>query len=311
MSLLNNAAQSIRLGIEDFESADDDRLISATRNLYAGVLLLYKEKLRRLSPEGSDEVLLKQFIEPTLDEYGNLEFKGKGKKTVDTLKIKERFKSLGISADFKSLEAVSRVRNEIEHYFTTTGKDAVRGIISQSFMLFRDFTRSELSEDPRELLGEDSWLLMTEISEIYETERKECVSAITAQAWTAEALKEAALRTSCKECGSFLIEPKNDEATPDIVCRSCGSEQHFEEFAEHAMAEGIDHHSNWKDGGDAIVVTCPHCSLDTYHYETGKCVACGETAPQVCIRCSNSILPEEVDGGDLCGYCSYIGAKDD
>jgi hypothetical protein len=77
------------------------------------------------------------------------------------------------------------------------------------------------------------------------------------------------------------------------------------------MAEGIDHHSNWKDGGDAIVVTCPHCSLDTYHYETGKCVACGETAPQVCIRCSNSILPEEVDGGDLCGYCSYIGAKDD
>lgn len=77
MSLLHNAAQSIRLGLEDFGSVgDEDRLLSAARNLHAGVPLLYKEKLRRLSPPDSDEVLLKQVIEPRIYSSGTLNSKG-------------------------------------------------------------------------------------------------------------------------------------------------------------------------------------------------------------------------------------------
>jgi len=187
----------------------------------------------------------------------------------------------------------------------------VRGVVSKSFILFRDFTRGELDEDPLELLGEKAWLLMTGISEVFEKERQECIYAITAHSWTADALQEAALKTSCKECGSLLIEPKNHENAPDIECRSCGSVQYFEEFAEHAMSEGIDHHFNYLDGGDAIVINCPHCGLDAYHYESGKCVACGESAPHDCLRCSNGIPPEEVDGGSFCSYCSNLYSKDD
>ncbi len=58
-TLLNNAVISIRLGVEDFQKLKENpnRVISAVRNIYAGVLLLFKEKLYRLSPQGSNEIL--------------------------------------------------------------------------------------------------------------------------------------------------------------------------------------------------------------------------------------------------------------
>ena len=50
--LLKNAVVSIQLGLKDFASDDERRIISAARNLYSGVLLLCKEVLRQLSPSG-------------------------------------------------------------------------------------------------------------------------------------------------------------------------------------------------------------------------------------------------------------------
>ena len=63
-TLIDNAVQSIQIGVEDFTSDDPRRVLSAVRNVSAGVLLLFKEKLRELSEEGTDEVLLKQKIKP-------------------------------------------------------------------------------------------------------------------------------------------------------------------------------------------------------------------------------------------------------
>lgn len=310
-SLLQNAADSIRLGVEDFESGEDARLISAARNLHAGVLLVYKEKLRRLSPAGSDEVLLKQRIVPILDSVGNLIFRGDGDKTVDIQQIKDRFSNLGISIEGKRLDRVTKIRNQIEHYYTRSGAGVIHGIVSDSFMLFRDFVRQELRENPRLLIGEEAWEVMTAITEVHERERQECVDAINGFEWTAVELQEAALETSCKECGSILIEPKNDPRRPDVECRSCGKEYFFEEFAEQAMAEGINHHANCMDGGDPEVVTCPHCSQETYHYGAGMCVSCEESAAQECGMCSNRIPPDEIDDDSLCGYCRHIMSRDD
>jgi hypothetical protein len=59
-TILENAVSSIQIGIEDYQSNDPRRVLSVVRNLSAGVLLLFKEKLRQLSPDGSDEVLIKQ-----------------------------------------------------------------------------------------------------------------------------------------------------------------------------------------------------------------------------------------------------------
>jgi hypothetical protein len=304
-SLLQNAADSIRLGVEDFESGEAARLISAARNLHAGVLLVYKEKLRRLSPADSDEVLLRQRIIPSLDPEGNLTFKGDGQNTVDIQQIETRFANLGISIENKRLIRVTKIRNQIEHYYTSSGETVICGIISDSFMLFRDFVRQQLGENPRVLIGEEAWDAMTAIAEVHERERQECVDAINNFEWTASKLQEAALETSCKECGSSLIEPKNDPRRPDVECRSCGKEYFFEEFAEHAMAEGINHHATYMDGGDPEVVICPHCSQETYHYGIGMCVSCEESVSQECALCSNSIPPNELDVDGMCGYCRH------
>ena len=91
MDLLGNAIESIRLGVEDFQAGTHPRLMSAVRNIHAGVLLLYKEALRRLSPGDSAEVLVKAKIVPSRDGAGNVVFVGKGTKTADTQQIRERF----------------------------------------------------------------------------------------------------------------------------------------------------------------------------------------------------------------------------
>jgi hypothetical protein len=64
VNLLENAIHSTRLYLQDYSAESDDRLLSAVRNLHAGILLLYKEKLHSLSPAGNEEALLKQKIVP-------------------------------------------------------------------------------------------------------------------------------------------------------------------------------------------------------------------------------------------------------
>src|SRR5712691_8295622 len=117
-TILKNAVASIQIGVEDYLSDDGRRALSAVRNITAGILLLFKEKLRRLSPAGSDEVLIKKTMSPVIGRQGTVDFLGSGKKTVDVYEIEERFRSLKVSADFKRLQAVIDIRNNIEHYRT-------------------------------------------------------------------------------------------------------------------------------------------------------------------------------------------------
>jgi hypothetical protein len=81
-AILQNAVDSIQLGVEDLESSDNRRILSAVRNITAGVLLLFKEKLRQLSPPDSQEVLLMQQIRIQRSDKG-LAYIGAGSKTVD------------------------------------------------------------------------------------------------------------------------------------------------------------------------------------------------------------------------------------
>ena len=50
VSILKNAIDSIAIGLEDYESTDERRIVSSTRNIFAGILLLFKHKLCELSP---------------------------------------------------------------------------------------------------------------------------------------------------------------------------------------------------------------------------------------------------------------------
>jgi hypothetical protein len=145
--LLENAVESIKAGVEVYEQGDHGRLLSSVRGIHAGILLLYKEALRRLSPANSDEVFIKAKILPKRDAKGRIYFVGDGKKTVDVQQIKERFESLDIITDWKRFDHITKVRNEVEHYYTNTSKKALQGLIADAFVLVRNFITVELKED--------------------------------------------------------------------------------------------------------------------------------------------------------------------
>ena len=310
--LLENAVSSIKVGVKEFETHDRAELLSAVRNLHSGILLLYKEALRRVSPDGTEEVLLKEKIVPRMDKSGALSFVGKGKKTATAQQIRERFEGLGITTDWKRYERVSDVRNDVEHYFTSAHEDAIRGLVADAFVLVRDFLDQELEEDPVAILGQETWGPMLAVAEIMERERAACESALLGIDWSSDALTEAVANLRCAECGSPLLMPTPPNGDSELTCRSCGHCESREDFAERAVKDHLsyDSHTTFKDGGDPPYITCPFCMRESYILEEKCCAGCGESCAHECSRCENPIPPEELSDGTLCGWCDHMSSKD-
>jgi hypothetical protein len=316
MDLLKNAAGSIRVGVEDSTSEEPERLLSAIRNIHSGVLLFYKEALRRLSPPGSDEVLLKASMMPR-QAPGGVAFVGQGRKTVDVHQIRERFLGLGIKTDWERFDRISRVRNDAEHHYSTVGDSQLRGLISDAFILVRDFMRGQLHENPRELLGEEAWQEMLQVSELFEKERQTCRDALESINWESEALSEGVFNLQCEACGSPLLQPKEGhhqyDDTMELQCRACGESEFAESFVPKAVAEALTHemHLSQTDGNETPYVNCPECSVDAYVIAEARCAHCGHEVDHTCASCGMEILPEELDSSPLCGWCSNSFSKDD
>jgi len=315
MSILQNAIDSIDLGIEDYNSEDPRRLVSCTRNIFAGILLLFKHKLATLSPPGSDEVLIKKMILPKVDKTGLL-WQGKGSKTVDVQQIRERLDSLGVAVDWSRVEKINKYRNDVEHYFSSLSHNAVQALIADSFIVIRDFVRLHLGEDPLTLLGSPTWATLTSVTEVYEREKHECIEHIEAVDWKYDCISYALVDYRCKECGSGLIDvtaTDADRETADFTCRSCGNRLSFEEITPLAISEyyARENHYSIKDSGEPATIICPSCGEDTYILEDDICVLCEESVERECQRCGIDIPPEELDGDGYCGYCAHMMSKDD
>jgi DNA-directed RNA polymerase subunit M/transcription elongation factor TFIIS len=274
MKLLNNAVVSIHLALEDYDSTGNGRMLSAVRNLHAGILLLFKEKLRRASPPGSGEILLMAKSEFQKSATGAVISVGIGRKTVDVKQIRERFENLGIKTDWKRFDEINRLRNDIEHYFTVVNPATMRAMISNTFIIIRNFISEELDFDPQEELGEMVWKKMLSVSEVAEKEREECKKALDAIYWESEAFAEAVSDLRCSECGSPLLLPTENARGANLRCRSCGEEENFEHYAPRALVEHFasDNHYSMKDGGDPVTITCPHCYEEgvTGHLKTSQ-----------------------------------------
>jgi predicted RNA-binding Zn-ribbon protein involved in translation (DUF1610 family) len=315
MSILKNAIDSIAIGLEDYQSSDGRRIASSTRNIFAGILLLFKHKLCELSPPDSDESLIKQRVLPEMDATGAVNWIGKGKKTVDVHNIKERFNSLGVAVDWNRLERVNKYRNDIEHYYSTQNLQSVQRLISDSFLIIRDFISDHLNEDPKQLLGDDAWAILINVNEVYEKEKSACVDALETLEFFSDEILSSFENYSCNECGSGLIMPskKNEEAIEvEYVCKSCGNNLPYEDIIGDAVSEYFSHevYLSHTDGGDSPITACPECE-GIYLYSEKICSSCGHTAEHECQRCGSTILPEELYAEPFCGYCEHVMSKDD
>lgn len=315
MDLLTNAIQSIQLGVEDYQAGTPARLLSAVRNIHAGILLLYKEALRRVSPPGSNEALVKAKVVP-VRAGSSVIFRGVGKKTVNVSLIKERFESLGITTDWDRLDRISRARNDIEHYYPRLTQEALHGLIADAFVVTREFLRTELRADPRTVLGESCWQTMLQVHDVYVLERTECLEQLDRVSWESETLRRGVREIACQQCGSNLLQPHAVGMPYDevlLVCRACGARESAEAFIPMAVAEALsfERYLAADEGGEMPYAMCPNCGQEAYVLDEDRCAYCGEEAERECARCGSQIPPEELASSPYCGWCAHMMSKDD
>jgi len=317
-TLIGNAIASIQVGVEDHVSADPRRVLSAVRNVSAGVLLLFKERLRQLSPSGSDEVLIKQSIRPTRDSADHIAFIGAGSKTVDVQQIKERFKALNIHTDWRRVDAIIKVRNEVEHYVSTESDNRVKELIADTFAVVRDFVANELGAEAHELLGDETWQVMLDVSDVYEGQRQECLNALERLKWWSPGMARAATHLRCGHCSSDLVKPF--EITPQLsgterlVCTACSGTMSLESVIQPALDECFfaDQYYAMTQGGESALDYCDNCDSHSYIVEDELCGKCGQSHQfSRCGRCSQALSGEDQRMGGLCGYCHHLMQKVD
>jgi len=284
MSLLNNAIESIQVGVEDYLMGDSKRYLSAVRNICAGILLLYKDKLCRLSPPHDKEVLIKKDIRPIDDGKGNVTFIGTGKKTVDVYEIRERFNSLKVTVDWKKFDQLNQLRNNIEHYYTDKSPDAVREVIVTSFLLIRDFISEYLEEEPCNVLGEECWQALLKTKDVYQAEEEDCRQTFLVYGFDSQILDRILANIRCPFCHSTLIKAKDgSDIFPSLSCCSCSAYLDFKDVLEE---EEISYRDPESEG---IFASCNHCETRNSVVKLGD--------KWICFSC-HSIYGEV-------GHCEY------
>lgn len=305
------------MGVEDFRQQDRDRDISAVRNFYAGVLLLAKEALIQAAPNADPELVIGAKLKPVPDGAGGLEMQQVGHTTIDFQQIGDRAKDFGVKLDHGALKALNRIRNDMEHHYTSEPATAIRAAISKGFPVVASLFR-QLDEDPVARLG-DTWATMLETKELYDQELKEARATLSAVRWRSPSVDQGAF--TCGDCHSELVEqvdPENEsQSFAELRCRTCGSEISLPEAIERLLDEmyGAESYSRAKDGGGpGPVYDCPSCGHTTLVEGEDTCANCDEELDydDECARCGEGIsIQDYLDGLDegLCSYCSHVTEK--
>lgn len=318
--LLENAVVSIQLGLEDFASNDDRRVISAARNLYAGVLLLCKEVLRQLSPPGSNDLLIRTKKRAVRDADDNVRLVGDGKKTIDRAEIEETFKQLQLAVDLSNLKRLGEIRNDIEHLHPTYAPALIQEAIADAMPIIRDVIVKELNEKPSALLGQAAWDALLDQARVFKAEQDACRASFDSIDWESEALATAFEEFRCPHCSASLL--RNGEAAAKqpaelvLICSKCGKDADREDVIEAAIEESLawEAHVAVKDGGDPPLEDCPECGRETFIVFENRCANCGfELEETSCGVCGARVTVDDYHYGTpgLCGYCNYRMNKAD
>ena len=156
--LFSNGIAAIKLALEDYGSS---RYLSSMRNLYAGMLLLLREELRRLSPEGSDDVLLKRDINLKDDpSSGRIIAVGKGKALAGCREAVERFRIMEKPFDPHMKRIILGFEDsisELESLYSKPSVYAFDSMIADACDFLIQILDSEyLNESPEDMFG-DEW----------------------------------------------------------------------------------------------------------------------------------------------------------
>lgn len=318
--LLDNAIDSIRIGVEDFKADDPARAPSAIRNLHAGLLLLAKEVLARTVPNVDEEAVLAAGYRPLPDGRGGVTYVASSQNTINLKTIGRRFKDFDVKVDrstLKNLEKLNALRNDVEHRYTRQAPDAVRQTIVDACPVVAHLFRL-VDVRPLDALGEN-WRTMLHENQAYARERQECRATFDRVEWLSPVVGRG--RRECPKCRSELLEQANaknrKQEHADAVCRTCGARVSAESLIEGAVDDYYwgANYRDAKHGGEGFVFECPECGFNTYvmDVEPVGCVICEYTVEGQCWRCGEDLTPSNLgpNSPDVCDYCDHMIFKDD
>ncbi|CAI3932010.1 unnamed protein product [Commensalibacter communis] len=302
--LKENAILSIQLGIEDFEISQKEereggqpaRALSAVRNLFSGVLLLFKYRIALSVPKDKQEQREQLIynppreILPYLGDDGNVEWRPTGKfktTTIDVSHIKSRFETLNIHTDWKVIEKLQQCRNHLEHLHPSNTLGEMADFVAELFPILHDFIQDELEEDPRELL-QNSWEILLEQHDFFEDTRRKCMKRwkdlhVPERMWVF--LKQS----GCARYGSVLLTPLQEfidrgydiQGSLDTLqykCHACGEEGFITALLyEQLLYEQLEILDSQRAKDQAIPIElkrCLECNRLTFPNEKGDCIWC-------------------------------------
>lgn len=311
--IYRNALNAIQVGVEDFNEDSPARVASAVRSLTAGLLLLCKEKLRRLSP--NDDLLIWKSLKPALDEDGRVYFRKSGQSTVDVHEIIERFGVCGITCNTKLLQRIAEVRNAVEHHYVDD-VSRIRSAFVDGLTFLSQFMPEQLGTNPIDALGSEIWEELTQQKEIEDALRLECRSSYRDMVWP-DLLRDTIERSGCPECHSPLVRQLDSHNTDPFsatwVCAACGYRRDAQEWVGQIVPElySGEIFIAIKDGDEPPVANCPECNQEAFVYAASQCLACGFEfdGGGECSLCGEPLGLEDY-GEAFCSYHRYVAERE-
>nr|WP_315448574.1 hypothetical protein [uncultured Pseudomonas sp.] len=318
--LVSNAVNSISLGIEDFnlsraESGNSLRALSAARNFYSGLLLLFKFRIAITTHdvEKSEGLVYEaDKILPFVNENGDIEWRPVGlkKTTIDYAAIKSRFESLGIKTDWNAVKSLQECRNDLEHFSSSHSMADIGRFVANLFPLLHRFIADELKWAPAELLG-SAWASMIEFHEFYSATQERAKFQ-----WESVGLPIAASsllqECRCSECNSRLLAPNRADIefkvpidTSDFryECVECHNSESLSELLEAELSLIQDPDPFVEESN---IVECDSCFFVLFSLIDECCHWCGYTrkVPR-CEHCCSYLSELEAHHGcTICDRCN-------
>ncbi|WP_312905145.1 hypothetical protein [Stutzerimonas nitrititolerans] len=326
--LRENALTSIRLGVEDFErcrhpGGDPARALSAIRNLFAGVLLLFKYKIATCVDDPANAAALifnPPEVLPHSDGEGGIAWVPVGKfkpTTIDVGTIQKRFEAFEIDVDWDVIEKLQACRNHLEHLHPAHTLGEVAEFVAELFPVLRDFIQTELEESPAAILG-DAWQLMLLHHNFFVDTTKRCEEAWS-EAYVPEGMEPWLKESKCPECGSTLLAPaqENLDAGDSVernddrfkaTCIACG----YTDLVAPLMVGALEnaHSYDPRDGGEASLEGCNQCGRGAFLIYEQSCLWCAaELEYTECEMCEERLGQEDQHNGGLCSYHAHSYEK--
>ena len=302
--LRENARLSIDLGVEDYINGQSDsrRYVTALRNLYAGLLLLYKAHLAFLSKD-YECCIVRSRIDWEVDEDGAIKLKGLKPdcKTVDVAGILDALKKFKICFDRSALDRVGKYRNQVEHYFDPNGLrcEVVRTHVVDLLKLVRDFTTHVMRIGPGQLFSAQARDVLIRDEQVVEKERAERREALGKLEWYEPFVKDIFFNITCPQCTSEFLFPEVQSgaaANAHFVCRTCSTVETYENLMSYYTDDIFigEYEAHICTGGKETFVLnggtlweCPQCATIAFDTIHGVCLVCGHKGR--CVRCGAQI----------------------